>query len=466
MYEQRRFPRLAWIPVAAGALWLFAASQHGLLALIVTLPVGGLLLASGVALLLWPGDFRITQTMALGGVLALVGAGPMMIASGVALGFLLGALGLASLLVSGAAAVYQEPWLPGVPKPEPGVRLSGLVAIDEMVLGLEQFSIGLPIGDDAARVVREILDARLLFADRGWIEDPPLYHPAPPPLVAPRIDTRHGFGMTYEHLSFESEYAPHHDEPGRDRWLAYVPNRTGHAWLLRHRDGDRPWLIASNGYRSGHPWMDLRLFRHYHEDLGLNVLIPVLPLHGPRRVGRVSGDGYLGGEILDCIHAVAQSIWDARRLIGWARSQGAPAVGALGLSLGGFTTALLVGIESGLASAVAGIPVVDLARIYWRHGPKLQLAYLSHRQVDHSNLERLMRPVAPLEVAPLVPFEGRMVFGGISDRLVPPDHVRDLVEHWDHPRTVWYPGGHLSFAFDPRVQAGVDATLRDAKLTR
>jgi hypothetical protein len=464
MYEQRRFPRLAWIPIAAGALWIWAAASLGLLAVALTLPVGGLLLASGIALLLWPGDFRITQTMALGGALAALATIPMALATGAALALVLGALGVASLLVAGAAAVYQEPFLPSVPRPEPGVRVAALVALDEVVLGLEQFSVGLPVGDDAARLVREVLDARALFTERGWIADPASYHVTPPALTDVRIRGGHRGRLAFEHLSFESGYAPHPDEPGSDRWLAYGPNRTGHAWLLRHRDGDRPWLVAHNGYRSGHPAVDLRLFRHYHEALGLNVLIPVLPLHGPRRVGRLSGDGYLGGEILDSVHAVAQSIWDARRLIGWVRAEGAPAIGTLGLSLGGFTTALLVGVESGLACAVAGIPVADLARIFWRHGPRLQLEYLGHRAVDQAVVAQLMRPVAPLALAPLVPWEGRMLFGGISDRLVPPDHVRDLADHWEHPRTVWFPGGHLSFGFDPRVQAGIDATLHDVKL--
>ena len=93
--------------------------------------------------------------------------------------------------------------------------------------------------------------------------------------------------------------------------------------------------------------LDLRAFGHYHKILGLNVLIPVLPLHGPRRIGRRSGDGFLGGEVLDTVHAETQAIWDIRRMIGWLRGQGALSVGATGLSLGGYTTALLAGIEAG-----------------------------------------------------------------------------------------------------------------------
>lgn len=465
MYEQRRFPRLAWVSIAAGVLWFWITAEHGLLTIVLSLPAGGLLLTAGIAHLLWPGDVRITQTMALGGLLAVLGALPMMCVTGVLAGLVLGASGAASLLAAGGAAVYLEPWLPGVPKPEPGLGLAARVAADEVVLGLEQFSVGLPVGHDLQRLVGEILEARNQFSERGWISEPTRYHVTPPALTTPQIRSAHSGRIAFEHLSYESGYAPHPDEPGRERWLGYRPNRTAHAWLMRHRDGDRPWLVCSNGYRSGYPGLDARLFRHYHEVLGLNVMLPVLPLHGPRRVGRLSGDGFLGGEVLDSIHAEAQAIWDLRRLISWIRAQGTPRLGALGLSLGGFTTALLAGIESGLEAAVAGIPVADLARIFWRHGPKLQLAYLAHAQIDEALVSTLMRPVSPLAVAPQVPHSGRMVFGGISDRLVPPDHVRDLSAHWEHPRTVWYPGGHLSFWLDPRVQDGIDATLRDAGLS-
>jgi len=65
---------------------------------------------------------------------------------------------------------------------------------------------------------------------------------------------------------------------------------------------------------------------------------------------------------------------------------------------------------------------------------------------------------------PCVPFEGRLIFGGTADRLVTPDHIRDLSAHWGNPQTLWYPGGHLSFRMDPNVQNTVDALLRETKL--
>ena len=52
-----------------------------------------------------------------------------------------------------------------------------------------------------------------------------------------------------------------------------------------------------------------------HDRYGLNLVLPVLPLHGPRRIGRQSGDHFLDGDLLDLLHAETQALWDLRRTI-------------------------------------------------------------------------------------------------------------------------------------------------------
>ena len=69
--------------------------------------------------------------------------------------------------------------------------------------------------------------------------------------------------------------------------------------------------------------------------------------------------------------------------------------------------------------------------------------------------------IAPLAMAPRVPREGRMIFAGTADRLVPSDQIVDLWRHWEEPEIVWYEGTHVSFANERSVWAGVDRTLRE-----
>src|SRR5438034_593341 len=89
--------------------------------------------------------------------------------------------------------------------------------------------------------------------------------------------------------------------PGGDRWLAHEANRTAHAWVLRHRDDEpRPWLICLHGFGTGTPFMDIPGFRarRLHRRFGLNLVFPTLPLHGHRRIGRISGEGFMSYDLI------------------------------------------------------------------------------------------------------------------------------------------------------------------------
>ena len=92
-----------------------------------------------------------------------------------------------------------------------------------------------------------------------------------------------------------------------------------------------------------------------------------MPLHGPRRCGKVSGEELFTGGIANLIHGEEQAMWDLRRALSWIRSQSDEPIAAMGLSLGGYTTALLSCLEEDLACAIAGIPASDFIDLFRRH---------------------------------------------------------------------------------------------------
>ncbi len=50
---------------------------------------------------------------------------------------------------------------------------------------------------------------------------------------------------------------------------------------------------------------------YLHEELGLNLIMPVLPMHGPRDTGGlISEERTLSGEVMDTLHTGAQVVWD------------------------------------------------------------------------------------------------------------------------------------------------------------
>ncbi len=467
MFAPSRWPREAWIPVVAGLLWLWCAASFGVVGFVFSLIPGCLLLSSGVSTLLYPGDVRIPQFTALGGVLGVVLAIPSLFVDGPLTGTILILLSAGSFVSAGAISVRQEPHEDDVPMPQPSMRLSRQVAIDDALLATLALRQPNMIADEQERLLGEVHEAREMFRGHGWLEEPSTYHVTPPDLaeVCSRAETVRSLG--YEHVSFESEYEPHAGEPGRERWLSRTANRTAHAWVLRHDDDrPRPWLVCIHGYEMGVPLIDLAAFRagRMHHRHGVNLVLPVLPLHGPRKFGRRSGEGFIAGDFLDSIHAETQAMWDIRRLLSWIRAQGGERIGVFGLSLGGYNASLLSSLDDDLACVVAGIPATDLVRLTWRHGPTMQVRYTERNGMVHDEVSELMRVVSPLVLEPKVAPEHRYIFAGVADRLVPPDQPRDLWRHWGRPRMVWYQGAHVTFGMHPEVEQMVNQAWHDAEI--
>lgn len=464
MFKPQRWPHEAWIPFTTGLLWLWCAASFGLVGFLFSLVPGCLLLSSAVSTLLYPGDVRIPQFTAAGGLLGVPFAIPAFFVAGFPTGLALLVLSAMSFLAAGYLSVLQEPHEEEVPEPEPSLGLGAQVAVDDFILAT--LAVRTTLNIEPSEVAREIRLARDLYDERGWLEAPETFHAEPPALESPSSDLERAWGIEYEHLRWESGYTPHDDEPGRERWLSYTPNRTAHAWVMRHPSRPRPWLICVPGYEMGFPQVDFAGFQVWKlvRDLQLNVAIPVLPFHGPRRIAFFSGTGFIAGNFLDTIHAEANAMWDIRRLYGWIRSQYDGPVGVWGLSLGGYNASLFSCLADDLSCVIAGIPATDFTRLTWRHGPTLQLRYAERHGVLLEETNEILRVVSPLVLETKVPKEHRYIYAGVADRLVPPDQPRDLWRHWDRPRIEWYQGAHLTFRAHPRIRGLVPEALRASGL--
>lgn len=357
-------------------------------------------------------------------------------------------------------AGHREPDLPDV---EVSPQLIAKWLLDETLLQTEvaRGRMRLPSTDFRRRLRGELEDGLDLFADQGWLTDPRSYHVAPPPPSnVQRVDKWHG-GLRHERVRWASDYEPHADEPGRDRWLDYSRNRTAEVRLLQHDGAPRPWIICQNGYRTGVPAIDFPTFDVWrlHNELGLNVAVNVAPMHGSRREG-LSGDRVLFSGAMNIVHLGAQAVWDVRRLAAWLRTEhDAPSVGLWGISLGGFIVSLTASLESDIDLVIAGVPEPDLIRGMRRNVEGLLPPFYEQWGLSWTALERVTRVVSPLEIDPLVPHDRRFIFAGLVDRWVRPGNVRALWTHWDEPAICWYPGSHLSFGREPEVQLFVDEAL-------
>lgn len=357
--------------------------------------------------------------------------------------------------------------LPGMPRIRMSAALAAHVAVDESLMALFTTPNKFPRRADYERVGREVAEAADLFEARGYLDDPRSYHGDPPPLVDVRQRDGWAMGERFRVLDWDSGYEPPDDVPGRDRWLSLDANRRAAAWVMEHRTPGRPWLVLVHGFGMGTPFLDLLGFRagHLHRELGCNLAAIVLPGHGSRGTTALSGEDFLSFEMMNSVHGLAHSVWDIRRLISWIRLRSRGDIGVMGVSLGGYLTALVAAFEPDLAAVVAGIPVSDFPALYRQHSPRhVQLRAIEHGILD-GTASRVHRVVSPLTMSPLVEPAGRFIFAGLGDRMAVPEQAHRLWEHWAGPDICWYPGNHVGYLWSPKVSEFVDHSLSRRGLT-
>jgi hypothetical protein len=249
----------------------------------------------------------------------------------------------------------------------------------------------------------------------------------------------------------------------REAYLSYRENLHSHArwWRVRERDREgrapRPTMIVVHGWRAGSHWMSERVFEApYWLRHGFDVLAFQLPFHGLRTPeGVASGALFLTRNLGRTNEAFGHAIFDLRALTAALRhDHGVATVGAFGMSLGGYTTALWSTVTEGgeLDFAMATIPAVSMHKLMMRNPGRRE----RNAGIDEELLDEALAVHAPLSRPPRLPPERLFVIGGDGDRITPPEHAQALIEHWRCP-SHWFAGGHLA-------QVGRHPAMRAARL--
>jgi len=263
----------------------------------------------------------------------------------------------------------------------------------------------------------------------------------PPPAVSPReraIRRLREGGQCIE-LSWPSAFEPYHARV-REAYLAHAPNRTAYARLYASDASARAAIIMVHGYMAGHFAIEERIWPvRWMNRHGLDVVIPVLPFHGVR--GRSDGGAtpFPGADPRFTNEGFRQVISDLRVLIAHLRGRGATAIGIMGMSLGGYSTALLATLERDLAFAVPLVPlasIADFARDQGRLGSGERAA------LQHAALEAANWVVSPLARPSLVASDRVIIVSAEADRVTPLAHGERLAAHFGAP-LLRLPGGHL-----------------------
>lgn len=283
------------------------------------------------------------------------------------------------------------------------------------------------------------------------VADPARFFPAParPETTETRVgDGPEGSKVT--DLKFLSEYVPYFSEY-KSEFLGYAENLTAHARVYscsgRGSGEGRPVVVCLHGWGGGNYWLEERAFVvPYWLRQGFDVALFQLPFHGARiPAGRGRGEMFPSPHVVRTNEAWGQAIHDLRALRQAFEARGAGAVGVMGMSLGGYTTALWASIDERLAFAVPIIPAVDMADLMWRHGEESPARRRAMKAGVSGDLLRDAFAVhAPMTRKPVLAKERLMIVAGKGDRITPPDQAHRLWTHWGEPALHWFPGGHLA----------------------
>lgn len=226
-----------------------------------------------------------------------------------------------------------------------------------------------------------------------------------------------------------------------ERYGHVAENRLAVGRLLARGSG-RPVVILVHGYMMGRLALEERLWPLAALDAhGLDCAFTVLPLHGrrsdPRRTGRPE---FPGRDPRTALEGFRQAVTDLRELARYLRQRGHRAVGAMGMSLGGYTVALAATVEPALDFVVPVIPLASLADLAREQGDLPEAPETN--AIEHGLQEAALAPVSPVHRKPLVPPERMLVLGAKADRITPLAHARRLATHF-RARLVTLPGSHL-----------------------
>lgn len=302
-------------------------------------------------------------------------------------------------------------------------------------------------------------DAALdFYIDLAAQKDPLLSFPAP--TVPPRVSTRpanqlaswiaHG---SVNNIEFASSFQAVNPAL-REQRGSYARNNVVHAQHWVHGDGPRPTLCLIHGFMgSAYLFNGLFFSLPWFFKSGYDVLLYTLPFHGRRAEANspYSGYGYFADGMAGFAEAMAQAVHDFRSVVDYLESTGVDRIALTGMSLGGYTSALIAGVDDRIQAVIPNVPVVTPEAAFDDWFPANMLVRLGNRLtgVDKAKADAATLFHSPLTYPPLVPKDRRLIIAGLGDRLAPPQQAEILWRHWDRCAFHWFPGNHILHVSQP-----------------
>ncbi|HPA70987.1 MAG TPA: hypothetical protein PKY31_01880 [Spirochaetota bacterium] len=228
----------------------------------------------------------------------------------------------------------------------------------------------------------------------------------------------------------------------RDKYASYEANRSSYLVCWTHGDGPRKTVLCHHGYMLGEPRQARKMF-HVKRlfSMGLDVALFIAPFHWKRGTGVLSQRGiYLQPDdpAMTC-ECVGQAMHDLFGAFCILKDLGSPETGLIGASLGGYNTALFIGLSGAPAFGAMMVPAVNFSRPL---GPDTARLPFPVDDVLREKIRRVWELHSPLNFMPKLSPEKLLVVASRGDLVCPFEYVESLCEKWGIANRHFLYGGH------------------------
>jgi dienelactone hydrolase len=236
--------------------------------------------------------------------------------------------------------------------------------------------------------------------------------------------------------------------------LDHPESNTARAYVYRHgRLGERPVVLWVPGqYAVDAVLAPVSGFTQQIVRRGADVVLFVPPYHLERTpAGFLSGNAVLATSTPDHLRVLAQELSDLRRLTGWLRAQGVPALGGFGTSWGGAVLLRTVTWDETFDFLTVFIPAISLGDLL----DEPEAAPFSRRLAaeGHSPAEMatIYASLDPTRATPRLDVSRISVLYGRYDRIASERRILAWAQAWGVTRLHGYPRGHALALFTPSM---------------
>jgi pimeloyl-ACP methyl ester carboxylesterase len=222
-----------------------------------------------------------------------------------------------------------------------------------------------------------------------------------------------------------------------------------------HRRGpnwqERPTALLLHGWNDAinHHLRFPFMARQFNRQ-GFNAAMLEAPFHfqrSPRQLGAWSN--FLCPDILRTVEAARQAIAETRAFAQWLRQQGCPAVGLMGVSLGGWLAGLTLCRDAGFSCAVLLVPVARMDRLV------RELAFCEGIRLALQGQPIAAGKLNLTQLHPAMPKENILLIEAVHDLFVPAETMEELWRAWDGPDIWRLRQGHISILAAPGLYGSI-----------